>query len=97
MKLHTEEGLKRILEGITIHIELEKGDKILENDHSGTFTVNIDGLCFKSLDCSLKNYKARTKIKANYMGNSNLSEEGAKRFKDLPWREYLPRKSTKKD
>jgi len=45
MKVYTEGGLKRLLEGVTIEIEVEKGDRILKDDYNGTFLVNSDGLC----------------------------------------------------
>jgi len=80
-----------------LYIELEEGDKILRDDHSGTFLVNVNGHCFKSLDCKLEDYIAGTKVKVNYMGYSRVftgKDSARDPFENLPWKKYVPPKAT---
>ena len=85
MKIYTKEGLDKILGGITINIELEKGDKVLSDDYSKTFLIKSNSLCFKSIDCTLKDYKKGDRIKATYFGPS-------KGIENLSWKEYTLKK-----
>jgi len=79
-----------------LYIKLEKGDKVLREDHGGTFLVNVNGYCFKSLKCKLEDYIAGTKIEVNYMGYSRLFPIVEDPFESLPWKEYVPSKATLK-
>ncbi len=80
-----------------LYIKLEEGDKVLEDSHSGTFLINVNGHGFKSLECKLKDYKDGTIIKADYMGYSRLSKTGGDLFENLPWKKYLSSKATTKE
>ena len=51
-----------------LYMVLEKGDKVLKEDHGGTFLINVNGYCFKSLVCRLEDYRPGTKIRINYLG-----------------------------
>ena len=77
-----------------LYIELEDGDKVLE-EYAGTFLVDVMGHCFKSLDCRLKDYRPRTKIRADYLGYSELFTTGKDGFANLPWKEYHPKRTKK--
>ncbi len=58
-----------------LYTELEERDKVLE-EHAGTFLINVEGHCFKSLKCKLEDYKSGTKIRADYMGYSRFFSTG---------------------
>lgn len=79
-----------------LYIKLEEGDKVLTEAHGGTFLVNVNDHCFKSLECRLKDYVPGTRVRADYMGYSRLFPQGKDPFENLPWKKYVPRKASSK-
>ncbi|MFH1332408.1 MAG: hypothetical protein ABIH63_03955 [archaeon] len=77
-----------------LYIELEEGDEIAREDHAGTFIVKKNGHCFKSIDCRLEDYKAGTKVRADYLGYMAEISNSYRLFEDLPWKKYIPSKVT---
>lgn len=78
-----------------LYIELEEGDRLVREEHGGTFIVCVKGHCFKSLNTKLEDYKPRTKVRADYMGNALLFQTGKDIFETLPWQEYIPKKPSR--
>jgi hypothetical protein len=78
-----------------LYMKVEKGDKVLREDHGGTFLVlTPGGYCFKSLNYRLEDYRPGEKVEVACMGNFTLFPN---RFRDLPWEEWHPERSQERN